>query len=104
MTRRILVVLMFAALTVTGLAAHKGHTHKIMGTIAMIHENRLEIATKDGKKATVTLTDKTRILKGTVKATPADLKAGVRVVVDAEGEKEMTAKTVQVGAAAKAST
>lgn len=40
------------------------------------------------------------ILKGKGKATPADLKVGVRVVVEAEGEKEMTAKTVRIGAAA----
>lgn len=98
MIRRILVVLMVSALTVAGLAAHKGHTHKIMGTILMVHENHLEIATKDGKKATVTLNAKTRILKGKGKATLADLKVGVRVVVEAEGEKEMTAKTVQAGA------
>jgi hypothetical protein len=91
---------MVSAFTVIGLSAHKGHAHKIMGTISMIHENHVEIETKDTKKATVVLNDKTRILKATAKAARADLKEGIRVVVDAEGEKEMTAKTVRIGAAA----
>jgi hypothetical protein len=102
-SKRLFAAIVLAGFTAAGLnvAAHKGHAHKIMGTISLVHENHVEIETKDGKKMTVTLNDKTKILKGKAKASASDLKEGVRVVVEAEGEKEMVAKTVRLAGDAK---
>ena len=65
MTRRMVIV---TALTlVLGVAAawaHEGHTHKVMGTVSMVHENHLMVQTKDGKTVTITLNEKTSILRG----------------------------------------
>lgn len=81
----------------TALRAHGGHAHKIMGTVTAVHEKHVEIETKDGRKVTVALTEKTRILKGKAKASATDLEEGALVVVEAEGEKQMTAKSITIG-------
>lgn len=95
-----IVLVAFTAAGV-GVAAHERHAHKIMGTISMVHEKHVEIETTDGKKVTVTLNEKTRILKGKSKGSAAELKEGLRVVVEAEGDKEMVARTVRLPADAK---
>ena len=63
--------------------AHEGHVHKVMGTVATRHENHLEVRATDGKNSTITLNEKTRILRGRTKATVEDIKPGERVVVTA---------------------
>jgi hypothetical protein len=99
MTRRMLILLAVVAVSgATTLGAHEGHAHSIMGTITAVHDNQLELQTKDGKKVSVTLNDKTTILRGKVKADTTDLKEGVRVVVEPVSEKQpMVAKTVTLG-------
>jgi hypothetical protein len=39
-----------------------------------------------------------KILKGKVKASAADLQGGLRIVVEAEGDEQMTAKSITLGA------
>lgn len=46
----------FVLLPVMALA-HEGHEHKIMGTVSMVHQNQLEVKTKDGKSNVVTVND-----------------------------------------------
>lgn len=67
----------------------------------MVHDNHVEIETPDGKKMTVTLNEKTKILKGKAKSSASDLKEGLRVVVEPEGDKQMIAKTVRLGVETK---
>ena len=83
------------------LLAHEGHEHKVMGTVTMAAADHVMLKDKDGKDVMVKVTNDTK-----VKAKPAvkveDLKVGSRIVVTAveEKDKSMTAKSIEVGAAA----
>lgn len=100
MTRRVFVAaLLFAA--PTGLVAHPGHDHKVMGTIAVVDGSFVTITTTDGKELTFEVTDATRLLKGKGQGARGDLKAGLRVVANVgDGEEPLKAKEVQYAAAA----
>jgi len=82
-------------------SAHEGHDHKIMGTLAAVHDNSVDVKGTDGKLSTITLNDKTKILHGTMAMKIADLKTGDRVVVTATGggKDPFVAKEIKVGAA-----
>ena len=98
--RFVLGIALVAALAVPAYArAHEGHAHKVMGTITMRHENHLEVKTKDGKTVTITLSEKTAIVRGKQKVDLEALKPGERVVVDVgNGKAPMTARQVKLGA------
>lgn len=108
MIKRLIVsAVLLAALAIPTVAlAHEGHVHKIMGTVSMHHENHLEVKATDGKTSAITLNEKTKILKGTAKATAEDIKAGDRVVVSAtetkgqDGKPVLVASEVRLGTAA----
>src|SRR5262245_3208341 len=80
-------------------AAPEGHDHKIMGTLAAVKDNSVEVKATDGKVSTITLNDKTRILRGTTAMKLADLKTGDRVVVTATGggKDPFVAKEIKLG-------
>lgn len=83
MTRRFLVLSILATFlfAATGQAlAHPGHDHTVMGTVKSIKEQHLEVADKDGKVTVFMLADTTKVLRGKVKATAADIKVGERIV------------------------
>lgn len=86
--------------------AHDGHAHgtePILGTIARIQGDRLDVADPDGKAVSVTLTDATAYVRGASVAKRADLKAGLRVAVEtAHGKAGLEAKVVRLGAAEEA--
>ena len=103
MKRLSVLVLAIAVLTLgvtAPLFAHEGHEHKVMGTVTMAAADHVMLKDKDGKDVMVKVTGDTKI-----KATPAlkvqEIRAGTRVVISAvEGkDKNMTAKTIEVGAA-----
>ena len=85
--------------------AHEGHVHKVMGTVTSLHENHLEVKSTDGKTTTITLNDKTKILRGKAKVKVGDIKPGARVVVtasetkDKDGKATMVATEVRLGSA-----
>lgn len=82
--------------------AHTGHAHKVMGTIASVHDTHLEVKTTDGKVVTITLDGKTVFRQGKAKADMTILKVGERVVVEGlqpDGAKTLTARSVQMAAA-----
>jgi hypothetical protein len=101
------VGLLFAART-TVAVAHEGHAHKVMGTVATVHENHLEVKDKDGKITTHMLNTKTKIRRGKALAKMADIKVGDRVVVTTIESKDKAGKVVktvtQVDLAAAAAT
>ena len=86
--------------------AHEGHDHKIMGVVSVIHENHLEVKATDGTVASITLNDKTKVLKGKVSMKPTDIKIGDRVVVTASSDEKgsLTAKEVKLGTIASTKT
>jgi hypothetical protein len=98
MNRRFLIAATLAmalALPTYG-RAHEGHLHKVMGTVATLHDNHLEVKATDGKSAAITLNEKTKILRGRTRAKPEDIKPGERVVVTAMETKGKDGKTMMI--------
>ena len=95
-----------AVLTFAGpgtLGAHEGHTHKVLGTVASVQGNHVEVKTTDGKSVTVMLDAKTKITRGTEKLDASAIKVGGRVSIDAMQEKDMMmAQAVKLGVVAAA--
>jgi hypothetical protein len=78
-------------------AAHEGHTHRYMGTIASASDSELSLKTTDGKTVTFKLNETTRIMRGKEAGGVKDLEPGARVVVEADGGKTPTlAKTIKL--------
>lgn len=75
--------------------AHEGHAHKVMGTVATIHDNHLEVKDKDGKITTHQLDAKTKIRRGKAVAKFVDIKVGDRVVVTTLESKDKAGKVVK---------
>jgi hypothetical protein len=97
LTRRTLFVLAALAIVPAFALAHEGHTHKLMGVVATIHENHLEVKDAKGKASTFTLDAKTKIRRGTTILKTADIKTGDRVVVLSKETKDKAGKvTVNV--------
>jgi len=85
--------------------AHKGHVHKVMGTVAAMQDNHLQVTTKEGKTVTITLNEKTSVMRGKEKAAIGDLQPGARVVVDVgDGKEPLVANSVTLGVAAAKTT
>jgi hypothetical protein len=106
--RYVLAAALGAALTVPAYArAHEGHAHKILGTLTTLQERQLTVKAVDGKTSAVVLNDRTKVLRGSVKITLAELRTGERVVVTAvqtkskEGMVTMVASEVRVAAASR---
>src|ERR1700731_1294886 len=75
--------------------AHGGFDH-ITGTVVKLENNVLTVKTAKGD-TTVNLDAKTEITRNDHPAQPADLKAGVRVVVDVpEGSKIKIAHSIKI--------
>ena len=85
-------------------SAHPGHDHKLMGTISSIDKNKVVMKTTEGKDTTFEITPITTFKSGTKKGAQADLKAGMRVVVNVgDGVEPLKAKEVQYSAASTTS-
>jgi hypothetical protein len=84
--------------------AHEGHDHKVMGTVAKIQDNEIDVKGQDGKTVTVTLNDQTKILRGKQKAGKAEIKEGERVVVIYTTTKEKVSVAKEVRLAPTATT
>ena len=78
------------------LRAHEGHAHKVMGTVEAKHENHLVVKATSGTSTTLTLNEKTKILRGKTKVGADDIKPGERVVVTATQTKGKDGKTTMV--------
>jgi hypothetical protein len=78
--------------------AHEGHVHKILGTVASVQANQIDVKSTDGKVVTVVLDAKTAITRGKDKLAATALKVGERVSVDYTQAKTInTATTIKLG-------
>ena len=75
------ILMLFALAVPPRFVAHPGHDQTVMGTVKSLKENHLGVEDKDGKVTMFMLAETTKILRGKVKAAPADIKVGERVVV-----------------------
>ena len=97
--------LLFAVLALSLFApvtslAHPGHDHKLMGTITSVDKNKVVMKTTEGKDMTFEILPTTTLKKGKDKGSQAELKAGMRVVVNVgDGVEPLKAKEVQYSAA-----
>ena len=101
MLRSITLSLILVFALAIGVAAHDGATH-VMGTITVFEKDHLTVKQIDGKLVIVMVNTKTKYTREKGKATVADLKAGVRVMVEAKQDAKMKmllAESVEVGAA-----
>ena len=81
--------------------AHPGHDHKLMGTVSSIDKNKVVMKTTEGKDMTFEITPTTSLKRGKDKGSQAELKAGMRVVVNVgDGVEPLKAKEVQSSAPA----
>lgn len=91
-----LVALIFAL--VAPAIAHEGHVHKVLGTVASVQANQIDVKSTDGKLVTIVLDAKTAITRGKDKLGATALKVGERVSVDYTQAKTVnTAKTIKLG-------
>ena len=98
---KIVALLIIVVALVTQALAHEGHTHKVLGTIASVQTNQIEVTGTDGKVLTIVFDAKTAITRGKDKLDATALKFGERVSVDyTQAKKTNTAKTIKLGTAA----
>jgi len=70
------------------LLAHGDATH-IMGTVTAIQGDHVTVKQQDGKLEMVMLEKTTKYLNGKKEAKKADIKVGMRVVIDAKMDEKM---------------
>jgi hypothetical protein len=99
--RKILAFLLAAVFIAGSAFAHGGKSHKLLGTVKMLHENHLVVTTPDGKEKMVELTAATKYEKDKKASARSALTPGVRVSVDLT-EDDKKAVKVRIGAAAPA--
>lgn len=90
---KLAVLTVFAWFASTGLFAHEGHVHRVMGTVAVIDLAHVEIDTKAGTKESFLLTKGTRYVRGKRPGAAMGVKVGERAVVsviEKDGKKVVT--------------
>jgi hypothetical protein len=70
-------------------AAHEGHMHKALGTVASVDLPHVVVKTTDGKTLTVMLDKTTTVTRGKEKLDASAVKTGTRVSVDYMEENKM---------------
>lgn len=96
--RKMLAFLLVATFTAGAAFAHGGKSHKLLGTVKLLHENHLVVTATDGHEVTVNLTGTTQYEREGKAAKRSDLAPGVRVSVQLT-EDDKTAVKVKIGAA-----
>lgn len=101
MTRRLFSLALSSLLLLPVAAlAHEGHDHKLMGTIVSVTAKQIVIKTTDGPEKTAEIVALTTLHKGKDKGAQADLKAGLKVVLNVgDGKEPLKAKDIQYVAA-----
>ena len=102
MLKRFIFVLI-TTVSLTGLAY--AHGDPIMGTVTAVASDTVTIKDKDNKPVVIMLDKATKYLVNDKPAKKADLKVGVRVVIDAEMDAKMkmfSAEEIKIGDSAPA--
>jgi hypothetical protein len=101
MKKRIVVTLVALAVVVPGVAAaHEGHTHKVLGTVADVDYPHLEITTTDKKSVIIMLDAATVVTRGKEKVKDTDIKVGDRISAETDEKGGMMmVKTLKIGVA-----
>lgn len=105
--KKLLTAVMLTLAVATAGYAHEGHDQKIMGTVATIQNDEIQVKSATGKTSTIALNEKTKVVMGRMAHQVGDIKVGDRVVVTATDVKDKAGKTTLVAkqvalAAAKA--
>ena len=80
----------------TWVAAHPGHDHKVMGTIASIDRSKVVVRTTEGQEKSVEITSTTKLTRGKKRGMVQELRVGMRVVVNVgDGAEPLKAKELQ---------
>jgi len=103
MSKQSMIGLALAAILVCAapgtIAAHEGHTHKVLGTVSSVQGKTVEVKTTAGKSVKVTCDEKTTVTRGKESLDLNALKVGERVSIDAMQEKDvMMAHAIKLGA------
>src|SRR5436309_13863440 len=101
MVNRFVLCLLTIVLFVGSLHAHGD---PIMGTVTAVTNDTFTIKDKDNKSVVIMLEKSTKYLMNDKPAKKADLKTGVRVVIDAHMDRKMkmySAEEVNIGTAPK---
>jgi antitoxin component of MazEF toxin-antitoxin module len=87
MTRRLFLATL-PLLVPAAAAAHPGHSHKVLGTIARVDGRKVTVTGTDGKAVTFEVTNRTKLVRDPkTRGMMEELKAGMRAVVTlGEGE------------------
>ena len=93
--RKIFLILFLAAFASGAAFAHGSKSHRLLGTVKSLQENRLTVTDQNGQEAHVMLTDSTQYENEGKPAKRADLAPGVRVFVQI-GEDEKSAVKVRI--------
>jgi hypothetical protein len=93
---RVVMGLWLAAMIAPALAAHEGHPHTVMGTVAAVHDAHLEVKDTKGKLHGMTVTPRTKILRGTAPVKLSEITLDERVVVKATETKGKDGKVTVV--------
>lgn len=106
MTRRFALIVLLAAGLAAVLPASAHENYRIIGTVVKANPYSIEVRkTKDGKVVMIDIDKATVVTRNKKKVAPGELKAGLSVVVDAEGDSldELVAMQVRIvgGPAAK---
>jgi hypothetical protein len=104
MHRRAFIASLTTLAAAVPLAAHEGHDHKLLGTVAEVSPGRLVVkAVKDGALTPVVLTPSTVYRRAKTVIGLTALAVGDRVVVNiGSGKAPITAKAVDAGASTAA--
>lgn len=82
MRRRLFVAACLSLLVSIPAAAHPGHSHKVLGTIAKVDGRKVTVNGTDGKAVTFEVTNRTKLVRDPkTKGMFEELKAGMRAVV-----------------------
>jgi hypothetical protein len=104
MSRRLILTAFLSVLVSGTLAAHPGHSHKVLGTIAKVDGKNITVTGTDGKAVTFEVTNRTKLVRDTkTKGMLEEVKAGMRAVVTlGDGEESNVATELRYSEATAA--
>lgn len=96
--KRLMTSVTLGLLLMGGVAlAHPNH--KVMGTVTMVAADHVMLKDKAGKEHTIKLAKTTKVTRNKKAMKAGDIKVGTRIVVTAVSDSDLTAKSIEVGAA-----